>query len=188
MERLKSLSRHAEGVLDNATRRVVRLRKRLRQMCKTPFSEFPWWHLTPIYLPERSTLYAPSPIGIGTAFGESLTSYLARLVEAHCVCPDLLLQKMIVPLKAELETQGSEAGEHPLWRRDGSGSHLINIIGPRARSDLCALKMLALRTDLRGLSLTALTKLLPIRGLTRNTLAWCPCLLRGMAGKWADSV
>jgi len=143
-------------------------------MGKTQLSEFPWWHLAPVSLPERSTLYAPAPIGVGTAGCESLTSYLARLAEAHCVYPGVLLQQMIVPLMRELEKQESEAGEHPLWRRDGSGSHLINVTGPRARSVMSALEMLTLRTDLRGLALTALTELLPIRGLTRNTLAWCP--------------
>ena len=143
-------------------------------MGKTQLSEFPWWHLTDVTLPERSMLYAPAPIGVGTAGCESLTSYLARLAEAHCVYPGVLLQQMLVPLMRELETQRSEAGEHPLWRRDGSGSHLINVTSPRARSVMSVLELLTLRTDLRGLALTALTEILPIRGLTRKTLAWCP--------------
>ncbi len=143
-------------------------------MGKTQLSEFPWWHLTGIVLPERSTLYAPAPIGVGTAFGESLTSYLARLAEAHCVYPGVLLQQMLVPLMRELVTQTSGALDHPLWRRDGSGSHLINVTSPRAHSALDALELLTLRTDLRGLALTALTEILPVRGLTRKTLAWCP--------------
>jgi transcriptional regulator with XRE-family HTH domain len=143
-------------------------------MGKTQLSEFPWWQLTSITLPERSTLYAPAPIGVGTPLCESLTSYLARLAEAHCVYPGVLLQQMIVPLMRELETQTSGALDHPLWRRDGSGSHLINVTSPRARSAMSALELLTLRTDLRGLALFALTDILPIRGLTRKTLAWCP--------------
>lgn len=143
-------------------------------MAKTQLSEFPWWHLTDIALPERSTLYAPAPIGGGTAFGESLTSYLARLAEAHCVYPGVLLQQMMVPLMRELERHRSGVGEHPLWRRDGSGSHLINVTGPRACSVMSALETLTRRTDLRGLALTALTELLPARNLSRNILAWCP--------------
>src|SRR6266581_4452241 len=127
----------------------MRSRKRWRQMGKTQLSEFPWWHLTDIALPERSTLYAPAPIGVGTPLCESLTSYLARLAEAHCVYPGVLLQQMIVPLMRELETQGSRAGEYSLWRRDGSGSHLINVTSPRARSALDALETLTRRTDLR---------------------------------------
>ena len=143
-------------------------------MGKPQLSEFPWWQLTDITLPERSTLYAPAPIGGGTAFGESLTSYLARLAEAHCVYPGVLLQQMLVPLMRELERHQSEAREHPLWRRDGSGSHLVNVTSPRARPVMSALELLTLRTDLRSLALTALTEVLPIRGLTRKTLVWCP--------------
>jgi len=142
-------------------------------MGKTQLAEFPWWQLTQIPLPERSTLYAPAPIGGGTPLCESLTSYLARLAEAHCVYPGVLLQQMIVPLMRELETQGNGALDHPLWRRDGSGSHLINVTSTRARSALNALELLTRRTDLRGLALTALTDILPVRGLTRKTLAWC---------------
>src|SRR6266516_4530489 len=67
-------------------------------MGKTQLSEFPWWHLTSIALPERSTLYAPAPIGVGTPLCESLTSYLARLAEPHSVYPGVLLQPMYVPL------------------------------------------------------------------------------------------
>jgi len=39
---------------------------------------------------------------------------------------------------------------------------------------MSALERLTLRTDLRSLALTALTEILPIRGLIRKTLAWCP--------------
>lgn len=143
-------------------------------MGNTQLAEFPWWQLTTIALPERSTLYAPAPIGVGTAECESLTSYLARLAEAHCVYPGVLLQQMLVPLMKELESQTSGDLEHPLWRRDGSGSHLVNVTSPRARAALDALERLTLRTDLGSLELFALTEVLPIRGLTRQTLAWCP--------------
>ena len=143
-------------------------------MGKTQLSEFPWWHLTDIALPERSTLYAPAPIGVGTPLCESLTSYLARLAEAHCVYPGVLLQEMIVPLMAETEAQGNISEQHPLWRRDGSGSHLINVTDPRARSALHVLETLTLRWDLRALSLVALAEVVPVRGLARNRLAWCP--------------
>src|SRR6266516_6481443 len=118
-------------------------------MDEATLTEYAWWNLAEAHLPERSTLYAPAPIGVGTPLCESLTSYLARLAEAHCVYPGVLLQQMIVPFMTELETQGSEAKEHPLWRRDGSGSHLINVTSPRACSVMSALEMLTLRTDLR---------------------------------------
>ncbi len=143
-------------------------------MDEATLTEYAWWNLTEAHLPERSTLYAPTPIGVGTAWQESLTSYLARLADAHCVYPGVLLSQMIVPLMAEMEEHPYAAAEHPLWRRDGSGSHLINATGPRAGSALAALETLTLRTDLRSLTLLKLAELLPPRGLLRRTLAWCP--------------
>lgn len=96
--------------------------------------EFPQWDLASERLPERSRLYAPAPVGMGTALGESLTSYLARLAAAHCVYPGILLREMILPMLEKTETQGNGPEQHPLWRRDGSGSHLINVIGSRAQA------------------------------------------------------
>jgi transcriptional regulator with XRE-family HTH domain len=146
----------------------------MERMEKAALVEYAGWRLTEIPLPKRSTLYAPAPMGTGTAVAESLTSYLARLAKAHCVYPGVLLSQMIVPHLPEAETQSNADGSHPLFRRDGSGSHLINVTGPRACSALHALETLTLRTDLRALTLLALAELLPPRRLTRRTLAWCP--------------
>ena len=143
-------------------------------MSKAALAELEWWNMAEVHIPERSILYSPAPIGMGTALGESLTSYLARLAEAHCVYPGVLLQEMIVPLMVETETRGDVPEQHSLWRRDGNGSHLVNVTGPRSQAALRALETLTLRTDLHSLALTALTELLPIRGLMRNRLAWCP--------------
>jgi transcriptional regulator with XRE-family HTH domain len=143
-------------------------------MGSTALVEFEWWNVTKVCIPERSILYSPAPIGMGTALGESLTSYLARLAEAHCVYSGVLLQEMIVPLIAEKETRSEASLEHPLFRRDGSGSYLMNVSGMRSRSTLHALSELTMRTDLRGLALMGLADLLPPRRLTRSTLAWCP--------------
>ncbi len=143
-------------------------------MKKAVSVEYAGWYLKESPLPERSTLYAPEPIGAGTAVAESLTSYLTRLADAHCVYPGVLISQMLVPLVAESETRSDAPKEHPLWRRDGSGSHLINVTGPRACSALRALETLTLRTDLRAFTLVAVAELLPPRSLTRRTLAWCP--------------
>jgi transcriptional regulator with XRE-family HTH domain len=136
--------------------------------------ELPQWNLTAEQLPRRSMLYAPTPVGLGTAMGESLTSYLARLAAAHCVYPGILLRELVLPMLEEAEMQDNVPDQHPLWRRDGSGSHLINVTGSRAQAALQVLETLTMRTDLNELSLAALTELLPLRGLTRSRLAWCP--------------
>jgi transcriptional regulator with XRE-family HTH domain len=144
-------------------------------MGKARQATFPGWNLADEQaLPERSTLYAPAPQGCETALGESLTSYLARLADTHCVYPGVLLQQMIVPLVQDKDAQSEREDEHPLFRRDGSGSHLINVAGPRACSALHALETLTLRRDLQALTLLALAELLPPRRLARRTLAWCP--------------
>lgn len=46
---------------------------------------------------QPSRLYHIEPIGIGTPYVESLTSYIKRLAEAHCVSPANLLKKEILP-------------------------------------------------------------------------------------------
>ncbi len=46
-------------------------------------------------VPPRSRLYHLEPIGLGTSHAESLTSYIARLAEAHCLTPRLLLEREI---------------------------------------------------------------------------------------------
>ncbi len=79
-------------------------------MSEAQILELPQWDLAAEQLPERSRLYAPAPVGMGTAMGESLTSYLARLAVAHCVYPGVLLREMIVPLLEEAETQENVSG------------------------------------------------------------------------------
>jgi hypothetical protein len=43
------------------------------------------WSLSISPIPPRSRLYALEPIGVGTALVESLSSYVARLAEAHSI-------------------------------------------------------------------------------------------------------
>jgi hypothetical protein len=56
------------------------------------------WDLTLPTLSRRSRLYQLEPIGIGTPMVESLSGYLARLAEAHCLSPYLLDLKEVAPL------------------------------------------------------------------------------------------
>jgi len=133
--------------------------------------EYESWDLSPLYIPPRSTLYPLEPIGVGTPWVESLTSYMARLADAHCVFPGVLMYKMIVPMMP-----GSSAMErqHGSFRADGYKSNLINGVSHRAVSAVQALKVLTGRDDLHHLTLLALAELLPDRGLIRPAKAWCP--------------
>ncbi|HEY1353409.1 MAG TPA: TniQ family protein [Ktedonobacteraceae bacterium] len=129
------------------------------------------WDLSNVAAPVRSTLYALSPIGMGTAFVESLTSYIARLADAHSVFCGRLIEKVIAPLVpgySPLERQ------HGLFRGDGDKSNLVNATGIRALYAVQALETLTLRTDLRHLTLLFLAEGFYSRGLIRQTKAWCP--------------
>ncbi len=55
------------------------------------------WDMTYPSIPARSRLFQLEPIGIGTPYVESLTSYIVRLAKAHCLLPRTLITKMIAP-------------------------------------------------------------------------------------------
>lgn len=140
-------------------------------MGNAAFDRYEEWDLSPLDVPARSTLYPLEPIGVGTSWVECLTSYIARLADAHCVFSGVLIYKMIIPLMSEYT---SEERQHPLFRADGNKSNLLNGTGIRATIAVQSLETLTERTDLRALTLLTLTDVLPLRGLIRLTKAWCP--------------
>src|SRR5208283_2247871 len=62
--------------------------------------EYGAWDLSDVKLPPRSRLYNLDPVGLGTGFVESLTSYFSRLAEAHSVSAGALNHRELLPLKA----------------------------------------------------------------------------------------
>src|SRR5258708_39216067 len=56
------------------------------------------WDLEEASVPPRSRLYHLEPIGVGTHYAESLTSYIIRLAGAHRVLPKILVTHEILPL------------------------------------------------------------------------------------------
>ncbi len=49
-------------------------------------------------IPKRSRLFCLEPIGVRTPLTESLSSYLTRLAQEHCVTPKKLIMGEIAPL------------------------------------------------------------------------------------------
>jgi hypothetical protein len=131
------------------------------------------WDLTPLSIPPRGTLYALQPIGMGTPLVESLTSYITRLAEAHCIFAGSLLHKLIVPL---VPGYMPSAKQHTLFPESGHRSTLLNGTGHPAQYAVSALETLTLHPDLSFLTLLPLGAILPARakGLIRLTKAWCP--------------
>lgn len=124
------------------------------------------WDLSiPEILP-RSTLYQIEAIGIGTPLVESLTGYFARLSEAHCLIPGVLMEKKFAPLLNK--TYGGTLNK--IYKFTGA----INGTGIMAADLVQALQNLTLRNDLEFLTLLNWSELLPSRNLLRSVRAWCP--------------
>ncbi|MCA1991407.1 MAG: TniQ family protein [Coleofasciculus sp. S288] len=129
------------------------------------------WDLTqPILLP-RSHLYQLEPIGIGTPLVESLTSFIARLAEVHCVPPRILISKIITPFLEQIFVKRcTNRGLRSLFDR----ARALNGTGRMARDFVEALEKLTVRDDLRFLTLLNWSDILVPRGLLRERKAWCP--------------
>ncbi len=125
------------------------------------------WNLTLPAIPERSTLFSLEPVGVGTPWVESLTSYIARLASAHAVFPGVFMNKLLEPL-----VQGRHSGI--LHISQGAKTNLLNATGLRATLAVQFLESLTMRSDLRHLTLLVWSEILCLRGLVRLTKAWCP--------------
>jgi transcriptional regulator with XRE-family HTH domain len=131
------------------------------------------WHLAPVITPARTTLYALPPVGMGTPWVESLTSYITRLAFAHCVFVGDLMSTLIAPL---VPGYVSAKNQQVAFRDGGKQSALFNGVGLPATYAVQALQVLTLRTDLLYLTLLPLAAVIPAKpkGLIRLRKAWCP--------------
>lgn len=123
-------------------------------------------------IPSRSRLYSLAPLGVGTAWVESLTSYTTRLAWTYRINPRILVAQEVLPSfenTAYLRTSPSTM--NAFFR---SWSARINGTGEQVLSWVTALEQLTMRSDLRYLVLRAFTDGFPSRGLPRETPAWCP--------------
>jgi transcriptional regulator with XRE-family HTH domain len=130
------------------------------------------WDLAPPAVPPRSRLYALEPIGVGTPGVESLTSYLARLAEAHRVPLRRLLIAEILPLLGRPHLLGPEnRGLSAFWQRE---TRALNGTRTLARDLVRAVERLTRRPDPRFLTWLPWAEVLPPRDLLRPDQAWCP--------------
>ncbi len=133
------------------------------------------WALAKPTVPPRSRLYHLEPIGVGTRYTESLSSYLTRLAQEHCVIPQKLVMGEIAPqmmgkdyksalLKKNVSTLFSNSDAKPA----------INIMGTKTQPLVQALEQLTQRKDLTFLSLLTWKGVINERELFRQYRAWCP--------------
>lgn len=125
-------------------------------------------------LPARSRLYRLEPVGIATPFVESLTGYVARLADAHCVTVATLFGWELAP----------RVGEKWLRRRHSNRAMILaSMFRPLARAmngtgGTAAEWVQAVETattaDLRHLTMLTWRGVLSQRHLLRAARAWCP--------------
>ncbi len=129
------------------------------------------WDVTIPSLPSRSRLYRLEPIGFGTPYVESLTSYFIRLAEEHHVFPGMLMKIVVEPLVRDYSQQKDMRRYYLI---NGNQSYLLNAISSPAIAIVHVLEQLTLHAGLRNLTLLKWSEVLSIRNLVRQVRAWCP--------------
>jgi hypothetical protein len=128
----------------------------------------------PIFGP-RTHLYSLEPIGLGSAFVESLTSYIARLAEAHAVSPGILVTKELWPRVSRTQGNG-ESGESvsPSYTFLYD-AYVLNGMGRCTARWIPVLEALTGQRNLHLLTVLTWRRLLSSQGaLLRDRQAWCP--------------
>ncbi|MFN6529755.1 TniQ family protein [Nostoc sp. ChiSLP03a] len=123
-------------------------------------------------IPPRSRLYNLKPVGIGTPEVESLTSYIVRLAEEHCIPTGILILSELVPLLKEGYIFKSKDGG--LDKIFPNQTKALNGMGSWALKLIKTLESLTLRNDLRLLTMLNWVEIIPPRNLFRSARAWCP--------------
>ena len=110
--------------------------------------------LAPRSVPPRSKLYSLEPIGVGTAYVESLIGYVARLAEAHHIS--------VATLKGLLPGCERHSCHASLWFLNGS-----LITAPRC---LETIEFLTGQQNLNCLTMLKWSRILPKKGLFKEPL------------------
>jgi hypothetical protein len=133
------------------------------------------WDLQKPAIPPRSRLYHLEPIGVGTPYTESLSSYLCRLAQEHCVTSQKLVMGEIAPqmMGQDYELALTKKNVSTLFS-NSDAKPAINGMRTKTQSLVQALEELTQRKDLNFLSLLAWKGVINERGLFRHYRAWCP--------------
>ncbi len=135
-------------------------------------SEQEYWRTVSPILLERSYLYPLKPIGLGTPFVESFTSYIARLAATHQVTTGILLAQEVAPLINKCH-QSSRLSSN-FFTTFLSQTGAWNGTGTMATELVSVLQKLTKQPTLRFLTLLTWAEVLTTRNLLRPNKAWCP--------------
>ncbi|ALC88923.1 hypothetical protein AM500_03240 [Bacillus sp. FJAT-18017] len=124
---------------------------------------------------DTSTLYNLKPIGLGTAYSESLTSYLIRLSESHCISVGTLFNKFVSKkLNKPYVNRSVKCGGNRFF----DGAKALNGVDKNSNDLINALEDLTYRNDLIYLTLQVWGNVFTNRELLKEYLSWCPYCLK----------
>jgi hypothetical protein len=126
--------------------------------------------LTPKKIQQISRLYNITPLGMGTPYIESLTSYIIRLSYLHCVTTGTLVKEVITPLleKSYLSAIATRGGNGFYQSSNG-----INGIQSQAEDFYSVISNLT-GVNVKNSTLLFLSDAFPTKGLLRKFKVWCP--------------
>lgn len=119
---------------------------------------------------ERSELYSLEPIGKNTPYIESLSGYITRLSNSHCITTSNMISKIIAPKINKNYINDVMNGASSFF----ASSFAINSTGLMAKQFAEAMMQLTLRSDLEQTTLLKLNGIVPNKGVLRKKKAWCP--------------
>jgi len=126
----------------------------------------------------RSWAYHLTPMNIGTPLCESLTSYVTRLSEAHCVTLRALFERKI---KYEAVAYKGAKNRGMVGPNSRYGTWQINGNGVVAEKWARALEAITQRPDLQALTFLSLQEGLSKRDMCRQQRAWCAVCIEAQA-------
>lgn len=133
-------------------------------------------------IPPRSHLYHLAPVGLGSAVVESLTSYVARLAEAHDISVGTLVTREVLP-KVRSEFRRHEYRTPALKSTFLYDAHTLNGVGQVSQDWIDVLEQLTGVRGLQYLTMGTWRQVISGADLLRRKRAWCPLCLE----HWRDS-
>jgi hypothetical protein len=132
------------------------------------------WDLQKPAIPLRSRLYYLEPIGVGTPYTESLSSYLCRLAQEHCVTSQKLIMGEIAPKMMGYDYEAALTKKNiSILFSNSDAKPAINGMREKTQSLVQGLKELTQRKDLKFLSFLTWKGVINERELFRQYRAWC---------------
>lgn len=127
---------------------------------------YPHWQVKSPPVPARSRLSRLEPIGIGTAKVESLSSYISRLAEVHCVSSGILLRREVFAPNQLKNLSSSHVGLGNVTTQINGTGNIFSVI-------VATLESLTTFCGLHSTTMQPWGHILSSYQLLRSKKVWC---------------